>query len=91
MIVDKAEKVQHGDIVIAEVDGEFTVKRLLLTPRPALQPMNPAYPLTVSGNPANFRCGHGLYPQNPGLQLMYSLANVNSFYASWRPVCRLRT
>ncbi|MGI1608478.1 peptidase, partial [Klebsiella michiganensis] len=23
---------------------EFTVKRLLLTPRPVLQPMNPAYP-----------------------------------------------
>lgn len=36
MIVDKAEKTQHGDIVIADVDGEFTVKRLLLTPRPAL-------------------------------------------------------
>jgi DNA polymerase V len=44
MIVDKAEKVQHGDIVIAEVDGEFTVKRLLFAPRPALQAMNPAYP-----------------------------------------------
>jgi DNA polymerase V len=44
MIVDKAEKVQHGDIVIAEVEGEFTVKRLLLAPRPALQAMNPAYP-----------------------------------------------
>nr|WP_313079437.1 translesion error-prone DNA polymerase V autoproteolytic subunit [Atlantibacter sp.] len=44
MVVDKAERAQHGDIVIAEVDGEFTVKRLLLNPRPALQPMNPAYP-----------------------------------------------
>jgi len=44
MVVDKAERAQHGDIVIAEVDGEFTVKRLLLTPRPALQAMNPAYP-----------------------------------------------
>ncbi|MEI9605003.1 translesion error-prone DNA polymerase V autoproteolytic subunit [Enterobacter hormaechei] len=44
MIVDKAEKALHGDIVIAEVDGEFTVKRLLLTPRPALQPVNTAYP-----------------------------------------------
>lgn len=50
MIVDKAEKVQHGDIVIAEVDGEFTVKRLLLTPHPALQAMNPAYP-TLYPNP----------------------------------------
>ena len=44
MIVDKAEQAQHGDIVIAEIDGEFTVKRLLLKPRPGLQAMNPAYP-----------------------------------------------
>ncbi len=44
MIVDRAEQPQHGDIVIAEIDGEFTVKCLLLKPRPALQPMNPAYP-----------------------------------------------
>ncbi|ECF6074880.1 translesion error-prone DNA polymerase V autoproteolytic subunit [Salmonella enterica subsp. houtenae] len=44
LIVDKAEPPQHGDIVIAEVDGEFTVKKLLLMPRPGLQPMNPAYP-----------------------------------------------
>ncbi|TDN51518.1 translesion error-prone DNA polymerase V autoproteolytic subunit [Scandinavium goeteborgense] len=44
MVVDKAERAQHGDIVIAEIDGEFTVKRLLLTPRPALQAMNAAYP-----------------------------------------------
>lgn len=44
MIVDKAEQARHGDIVIAETDGEFTVKRLLLTPRPGLQAMNPSYP-----------------------------------------------
>lgn len=44
LVVDKAEQPQHGDIVIAEIDGEFTVKRLLLKPRPALQAMNPAYP-----------------------------------------------
>lgn len=44
MIVDKAEQARHGDVVIAEVNGEFTVKRLLLTPRPGLQAMNPAYP-----------------------------------------------
>lgn len=44
MVVDKAERPQHGDIVIAEISGEFTVKRLLLTPRVALQAMNPAYP-----------------------------------------------
>ena len=35
MVVDKAEQPRHGDIVIAEIEGEFTVKRLLLPP-PAL-------------------------------------------------------
>ncbi|HDS4948430.1 TPA: translesion error-prone DNA polymerase V autoproteolytic subunit [Klebsiella aerogenes] len=44
MIVDKAEQARHGDIVIAEIEGEFTVKRLLLSPKPGLQAMNPAYP-----------------------------------------------
>lgn len=44
MVVDKAEKPMQGDIVIAETDGEFTVKRLQLKPRLALLPMNPAYP-----------------------------------------------
>lgn len=44
MIVDKAENPMQGDIVIAETDGEFTVKRLQLKPRIALLPMNPAYP-----------------------------------------------
>lgn len=45
MVVDRAEKASEGDIVIAEVDGEFTVKKLQLHPRPALLPMNPAYPV----------------------------------------------
>ncbi|EPF0317292.1 translesion error-prone DNA polymerase V autoproteolytic subunit [Enterobacter chuandaensis] len=44
MIVDKAERPVQGDIVIAETDGKFTVKRLQLKPRIALLPMNPAYP-----------------------------------------------
>lgn len=43
MVVDRAEEASHGDVVIAEVNGEFTVKRLQLQPRLALLPMNPAY------------------------------------------------
>ncbi|MEQ9883285.1 translesion error-prone DNA polymerase V autoproteolytic subunit [Pectobacterium brasiliense] len=43
LIVDKALTPGHGDIVIAAVEGEFTVKRLCTTPRLCLQPMNPAY------------------------------------------------
>jgi len=50
MVVDKSEEPHHGDIVIAEIDGEFTVKRLLLTPRPALQAMNPDYPTLYPEN-----------------------------------------
>jgi DNA polymerase V len=45
MVVDRAEEATHGDIVVAEVDGEFTVKRLQLKPRLALLPMNPAFPI----------------------------------------------
>ncbi|HDD1918602.1 TPA: translesion error-prone DNA polymerase V autoproteolytic subunit [Salmonella enterica subsp. enterica serovar Enteritidis] len=45
MVVDKAEKPLQGNIVIAETEGEFTVKRLQLKPRIALLPMNPAYPV----------------------------------------------
>ena len=43
MVVDKAENPMQGDIVIAETDGEFTVKRLQLKPRIALL-LNSAYP-----------------------------------------------
>ena len=43
MVVDRAEEASHGDIVIAEVNGVFTVKRLQLQPCLALLPMNPAY------------------------------------------------
>lgn len=46
LIVDRSLKPEHGDVVIAELFGEFTVKRLLIQSRgPVLQPMNPAYPV----------------------------------------------
>ena len=45
LIVDRSESPRHGDIVIAEVDGGFTVKKLLIHPKLALQPMNSDYPL----------------------------------------------
>ncbi|MFQ6292704.1 translesion error-prone DNA polymerase V autoproteolytic subunit [Yersinia enterocolitica] len=43
LVVDKAVKPAHGDIVIAAIEGEFTVKKLSLHPLLSLQPMNPAY------------------------------------------------
>ena len=44
LVVARSETAEDGDVVIAEVYGAFTVKRLRLHPRPALEPMNPAYP-----------------------------------------------
>ncbi len=45
VLVDKAIKAQHGNIVIAVVDGDFTCKRLdLRGARMCLKPENPAYP-----------------------------------------------
>ncbi|QOZ83181.1 MULTISPECIES: LexA family protein [Chromobacterium] len=45
LVVDKGLTPNHGDIVIAVVDGEFTVKRLhSLRGRCALIAENPAYP-----------------------------------------------
>lgn len=49
LVVDSSRTAQHGDIVIAAVDGEFTVKRLQLRPTIQLNPMNSAYsPIIVS-------------------------------------------
>ncbi|ALR78924.1 translesion error-prone DNA polymerase V autoproteolytic subunit [[Enterobacter] lignolyticus] len=43
LVVDSALTAEHGNIVIAAVDGEFTVKRLQLRPTVQLIPMNSAY------------------------------------------------
>ncbi|WP_174522957.1 LexA family protein [Comamonas terrae] len=45
LVVDKVLKEAHGDIVIAEVDGEFTCKRLFHRNGIfMLRPENPTYP-----------------------------------------------
>lgn len=49
LIVDRAIKARHGAIVLACLDGEFTVKKLQLRPCPALLPGNPDF--------------HPIYPQ----------------------------
>jgi DNA polymerase V len=45
VLVDRAIKAVHGHVVVAVVDGEFTVKRLWQRGRNVkLQPANPTYP-----------------------------------------------
>ncbi len=43
LVVDRSIGACHGDIVIASIAGEFTVKRLCLNPVAQLEPMNPKY------------------------------------------------
>lgn len=50
LVVDSSRTPEHGDIVIAAVDGEFTVKRLQLRPRVQLNPMNSAYSPIIVGS-----------------------------------------
>ena len=50
LVVDSSITADHGDIVIAAVEGEFTVKRLQLRPNVQLNPMNSAYSPIIIGN-----------------------------------------
>lgn len=50
LVVDSSRKAEHGSIVIAAVDGEFTVKRLQLHPIVMLKPENSAYKPIMIGS-----------------------------------------
>lgn len=43
LVVDRSVTAQHGDVIIASVHGELTVKELQLRPTPRLVPRNAAY------------------------------------------------
>jgi DNA polymerase V len=50
LVVDRSLRASHGDVVIAVLDGEFTVKELALHPAPMLLPRNRAYAPITLGN-----------------------------------------
>lgn len=54
LIVDRSFTAQHGDVVVAQVNGEFTVKELALRPKIQLLPRNKSY------SPINFADGSDL-------------------------------
>ncbi|MDW5500032.1 MULTISPECIES: translesion error-prone DNA polymerase V autoproteolytic subunit [Enterobacterales] len=47
LVVDRSLQAKHGDIIIASLAGEYTVKRLCLHPVVQLIPMNPDFPPIV--------------------------------------------
>jgi DNA polymerase V len=50
LVVDRSLRANHGDVVIAVLDGEFTVKELALHPATMLLPRNRAYAPIALGN-----------------------------------------
>ncbi len=49
LVVDRSREPLHGDIVIASIQGEYTVKYFETHPKPRLVPANPAYkPLNIT-------------------------------------------
>jgi DNA polymerase V len=50
LVVDRSLRASHGDVVIAVLDGEFTVKELALNPVTMLLPRNRAYAPITLGN-----------------------------------------
>ena len=49
LVVDRAIDAEHGDIVVAALGHEFTVKQLATQPQLQLLPRNPAYqPITLT-------------------------------------------
>lgn len=54
LVVDSALNAVHGDIIVAALSGEFTVKQLIITPSLSLRPMNPAYSVIPIADPDQF-------------------------------------
>lgn len=55
--VDRSLEAQHGDIIVAMVDGEFTVKQLYQRDgRCELRPANPSYPTLTLGTHNELQC-----------------------------------
>ncbi|EXF22197.1 peptidase S24-like family protein [Acinetobacter baumannii 831240] len=44
LIVDRSLDAKHGDIVVALIDNDFTVKRLMIEEKRWLKAENPDYP-----------------------------------------------
>lgn len=54
LVVDSSIKAEHGDIIVAALSGEFTVKMLMTKPFLHLKPMNAAHAIIPITDPDQF-------------------------------------
>lgn len=54
LVVDRSLSAKHGDIIIASIHGELTVKELQLKPNAQLRPHNKAYPVMPISEESEF-------------------------------------
>lgn len=53
IVVDSSNKPKHGDIVIANIFGEFTIRKLCLTPKLILKSLNQNLDAITIANPSD--------------------------------------
>ncbi len=83
LVVDRAEKPQHGDIVIAGSTVSSPSNDCCCAHARHWSRFQTArVPHTVSGKHLYFWCCHSRDTQDAGVTLMFALADINSFYAS---------
>jgi len=54
LVVDSSINAEHGDIIVAAISGEFTVKLLMTKPFLHLKPMNAAHAIIPVTDPDQF-------------------------------------
>lgn len=54
LVVDSSIQAEHGDIIVAAISGEFTVKLLMTKPFLHLKPMNTAHAIIPVTDPDQF-------------------------------------
>lgn len=54
LVVDSSIKAEHGDIIVAAISGDFTVKLLMTKPFLHLKPMNTAHAIIPVTDPDQF-------------------------------------
>lgn len=54
LVVDSSIKAEHGDVNVAAISGEFTVKLLMIKPFLHLKPMNTALAIIPVTDPDQF-------------------------------------
>jgi len=85
VIVEKGREPQSGDIILAQVDGEWTMKYFSKRGgRILLEAANEKYPPYVRGKNSGWRCHNRRYPEIPSVTAMNETVVQHPFHGRRR-------